>query len=74
MTRLREAEDKASREPIAKELMNNPLIKNLFKFAFERAMEDPTTRDDLVKHVKELDPQSTAYLMIPEAVKDLLKD
>ena len=67
-------EDEALREPIIKELMNHPWIKTLFKLAFEKAMEDPTIRDDLVKRVKGLDPQSIAYLMIPEAVKNSLKD
>ena len=74
INRLQVAEDEALREPIIKELMNNPLIKTLFKLAFEKAVEDPTTRDDLVKRVKGLDPQSIAYSMVPEAVKDFLKD
>ena len=74
INRLQVAEDGASRELIIKELMNHPWIKTLFKLAFKKAMEDPTTRDDLVKRAKGLDPQSIAYSMIPEAVKDFLKD
>ena len=67
-------EYEALREPIVKELVNNPIVKNYLNLACERAMEDPTVRDELVKRTKEIDPQSTEYLMLPEAVKNLLKD
>ena len=68
------AKDEASRELIVKEITNGP-INNLIKLVYARAMEeDPAIRGELVKLVKGLDPQSTEYLMLPEAVKNLLKD
>ena len=74
MNRLYMTKDEVSRELIAKELLLNGPIKNLLNLACERAMVDPTERDELVKFVKGLDPQSTEYSMLPEAVKNLLKD
>ena len=59
---------------VTHELFIRELWGDQVKSIFERAMEDPTQRDGLVKLVKGLDPQSTAYSLLPEAVKDLLKD
>ena len=56
------------------ELTPRVILDDLVKLLCKLEMEDPTQRDEFVKFVKGLDLQSIEYSLLPEDVKDLLKD
>ena len=72
---MTEGKDKDALDVVLEVLCDNQLnVAKMVMETCEIAMEDPTLRSHLLGHAKELNPQYTAYSMLPEAVKDLLKD